>query len=69
MGDLSIKEVSSVLGCSPDTVARYVSAGEFPSAYRIGVIGPWRIPREDVDKARDRWRGASKSNGSNTAAT
>lgn len=60
-GDLSIKEVSSVLGCSPDTVARYLGAGEFPSAYRIGVIGPWRIPREDVESARERWREARKT--------
>lgn len=56
MGDLAIKEAAAVLGVSKDTIYRGLDASEFPNAYRVFGRGPWRIPRTDIDEARERWR-------------
>jgi len=61
MGDLTIKEAAVLLGCSDDTVYRAMYAGHFPNSYRLLGTGPWRIPRADVETARERWKMASKS--------
>ncbi|MEM9067074.1 MAG: helix-turn-helix domain-containing protein [Myxococcota bacterium] len=46
----SVGEVALLLGVSEKTVRRYLKAGEFPNAYRLGqgMQGGWRIPPADV---------------------
>jgi excisionase family DNA binding protein len=56
MGDQSIKDAAALMGCSTDTIYRALADGEFPNAYRLLGAGPWRIPRADIECAKDRWR-------------
>lgn len=54
--DLTCKDVAQRIKVSIDWVRERCNEGTFPNAYRLADGGPWRIPREDVD----RWREARK---------
>jgi excisionase family DNA binding protein len=66
-GDLSLKEAAATLGVSKDTIYRGLDAEpcEFPNAYRVFGHGPWRIPRSDIEAARERWRKCAQGVGGN----
>lgn len=57
--ELSVKEAAYELDASQQCVWTLLKRGEFPNAYRRGGQGRWRIPRADIDSAKQRWRTSS----------
>lgn len=52
MGDLSTSQAADQLGLTVDTVSKYAKQGLFPTAYKLGAGGPWRIPEPDLEAFR-----------------
>jgi excisionase family DNA binding protein len=52
--DYTIKQAAALLGCSPQTVMARIKAGHIKS-WRLGGIGTYRIPADEVEKARTEW--------------
>lgn len=48
---LTTAAAAQLLGISPITMAKWLSAGHFPNAYRLNphLKSNWRIPRGDID--------------------
>ena len=63
VGDLSVKELALIMGCSAATVRREIERGCI-RAYRIGG-GPIRITTDAVDAYRSRALSKRKKNGPN----
>ena len=63
VGDLSVKELALIMGCSAATVRREIERGSI-KAYRIGG-GPIRITTDAVDAYRSRALSKRKKNGPN----
>jgi excisionase family DNA binding protein len=52
--DYTIKQAAAMLGCSTQTVVARIKAGRI-KACRLGGIGPYRIPADEIEKARSGW--------------
>jgi excisionase family DNA binding protein len=52
--DYTIKQAAAMLGCSPQTVMARIKAGRI-GAWRLGGIGTYRIPADEVERARTEW--------------
>lgn len=49
--DLSVFQVSILLGCSSRHVLRLIASGQFPNAFKMNpaLRSRYRIPQKDVD--------------------
>jgi excisionase family DNA binding protein len=51
--DLTTEQVAARFQVTEETVRRWLRAGRFPRAYRLGAKkAGWRIPLEDVEALR-----------------
>ena len=54
MTDYTVKQAAALLGCSGQTVMARIKDGHI-KAWRLGGIGKYHIPADEVEKARLEW--------------
>lgn len=47
-------EAAELLAVHVNTIKRYIDAGWFPGAFRVGRRGDWRLPPESIERFKRR---------------